>query len=241
MRLSAFTSSRLKWTPAESDRTQAIRRLQCAGVDLATVALTNAVLALGPEQTGNDHVFRKHPAYLRKCGAYHLQWLEQQRPRVALLIGRAHLEAYGAVCGRGFGRSCSVPAAAGTGCSCVMRSRPTKRLLQQHLSSVSCWRTIPPRRRTGRRRCSRPWMLSSREPCDLLGGGSPQICKVVVGQSKLQVVATWNPRAAAFSRIRSSNDNTTTSGERFRTASAVAKWMASSARLGSRGNDRRDR
>ena len=69
--------------------------LQCAGVDLATVALTNAVLALGPAQTGNEQVFRKHPAYLRKCGAYHLRWLEQQRPRVALLIGAAHLEAYG--------------------------------------------------------------------------------------------------------------------------------------------------
>lgn len=69
--------------------------LQRADVDLATVALTNAVLGLGPNQTGNERVFRKHPEYLRNCGAYHRQWLEQQQPRLALLIGAAHLEAYG--------------------------------------------------------------------------------------------------------------------------------------------------
>lgn len=69
--------------------------LQRAEVDIATVALTNAVLGLGPNQTGNERVFRKHPEYLRDCGEYHGQWLERQQPRLAVLMGAAHLEAYG--------------------------------------------------------------------------------------------------------------------------------------------------
>ena len=61
------------------------------------MVLTNAVLGLtsSEKQTGNELVFRKHPQYLRDCGAYHRQWLDRQKPRLAVLMGGAHLAAYG--------------------------------------------------------------------------------------------------------------------------------------------------
>ena len=80
--------------PSQTER-NLFDALQRAEVDPATVVLTNAVLGLGPNQTGNERVFMKHPEYLRICGAYHGQWLERQQPRVALLMGAAHLETYG--------------------------------------------------------------------------------------------------------------------------------------------------
>ncbi|MDE0004966.1 MAG: hypothetical protein OXQ29_19925, partial [Rhodospirillaceae bacterium] len=80
--------------PSQTER-NLFDALQRAEVDLATVVLTNAVLGLAMQQTGNEQVYRKHPGYLHDCGAYHRQWLERQRPRVALLIGMPHLDAYG--------------------------------------------------------------------------------------------------------------------------------------------------
>ena len=65
--------------PSQTER-NLFDALQRAEVDPATVVLTNAVLGLGPNQTGNERVFMKHPEYLRICGAYHGQWLERQQP-----------------------------------------------------------------------------------------------------------------------------------------------------------------
>ena len=71
--------------------------LEVEGLDLETVVLTNAVLGLATtdQMTGNERVFRKHLDYLRDCGAYHRQWLDRHKPRLVVLMGVAHLRAYG--------------------------------------------------------------------------------------------------------------------------------------------------
>ena len=66
-----------------------------AHLDLKTVFLTNAVLGLAKVQTENTDQFRKHPKYLRACGAYHRRWLHVWKPRLAVLMGKAHLDVYG--------------------------------------------------------------------------------------------------------------------------------------------------
>ena len=81
--------------PTERNLFDALTEVQ--GLDLKTVVLTNAVLALstGVNRTGNERVFRRHPEHLRDCGAYHRKWLDRQKPSLAVLMGAAHLTPYG--------------------------------------------------------------------------------------------------------------------------------------------------
>ena len=65
-----------------------------ADVDLSTVFLSNAVLALANDQTNNERVFGRYHDYLRDCADWHRRWLEEQRPRLAVLMGAEHLKLY---------------------------------------------------------------------------------------------------------------------------------------------------
>lgn len=65
--------------------------------------LTNAVLALAKTTDtvkGNTDTYKayrkpEHRSYLRQCGEAHSQWLQEQRPGLAVLLGAKHLSVYG--------------------------------------------------------------------------------------------------------------------------------------------------
>ena len=65
------------------------------GVELKTVFMTNAVLGLAAEQSGNTSKFSKHQKYLRDCGDYHRVCLDAWNPRLVVLMGAPHVGAYG--------------------------------------------------------------------------------------------------------------------------------------------------
>ena len=65
--------------------------------------LTNAILALAKITEivkGNRDTYRaykkcEYQPYLQQCGATHREWLQEQRPGLAVLLGAKHLEVYG--------------------------------------------------------------------------------------------------------------------------------------------------
>ena len=61
--------------------------------------LTNAVLALAKVERNTDtyKVYRKpeHRQYLRQCGRSHFEWLQEQKPGLAVLLGARHFSVYG--------------------------------------------------------------------------------------------------------------------------------------------------
>lgn len=65
-----------------------------AQLELSTVFLSNAVLGLAERQTKNEPVFARCSDYLRDCADWHCRWLKQQRPRLVVLLGAAHLNLY---------------------------------------------------------------------------------------------------------------------------------------------------
>ena len=73
-------------TPTEGNLYEALSA--CSGLDLRSVVLTNAVLGLATtgQMRGNAAIYRKHPGYLRDCGAYHRRRLARLRPRLVVLI-----------------------------------------------------------------------------------------------------------------------------------------------------------
>ena len=67
-----------------------------AGVDPCSCHLTNAVLALARNgrMTGNERIYGKHPKYLRKCAAFHREWISSHAPGLVVLMGKPNVETY---------------------------------------------------------------------------------------------------------------------------------------------------
>ena len=61
--------------------------------------LTNAVLALAKIKKNREtyKAYRKpeHRQYLRSCGRSHFEWLQEQKPGLAVLLGTRHFNVYG--------------------------------------------------------------------------------------------------------------------------------------------------